>query len=118
VKIDVRFRHFEVSGGLREHVIRRIHFQLSRFGRQISSVTVRVGDVNGPRGGADKRCRVALRGPGLGSIAFEEQSGDACSAVEVALERAARSVGRELEKARSRARPLIVQLTKQEGGLS
>jgi len=72
MKIEVRFRGIEASDTLREHVVRRVHFRLSRFGGGVGSVVVRIGDVNGPRGGVDKRCHVAARGPALAPILIEQ----------------------------------------------
>jgi ribosome-associated translation inhibitor RaiA len=100
MKIEVRFRGLDPSEALRAHAARRIHFHLSRFGNEISAVLVRIADVNGPKGGVDKRCQVTVRGPRLGSTILDETSGDAYSAVDVAVERTGRSVGRELHRAR------------------
>lgn len=104
MKIEVRCRGIEASDALREHAVRRIHFQLGRFNGKVGSVVVRIGDVNGPRGGLDKRCLVTARGPALASIIIEQLSTDPCSAVDLAVARAARAVGRELARARTAPR--------------
>ena len=102
IRIEVRFRGLDSSEALREHAARRILSHLSRFGREVTDVLVRVADVNGPKGGVDKQCQITVRGPRLGSAAVQEMSGDAYSAVDMATERLGRSVGRELERARDR----------------
>ena len=104
MKTEVRFHGLEPSESLREHAARRIHFHLSRFGHDLTAVVVRIGDVNGPKGGLDKRCRITVRGPRLGSATLDEYSGDIWSAVHLATERVARNVGRTLEKTRGFAR--------------
>jgi len=101
MKTEVRFHGVETSESLREHAVRRIHLHLSRFGSDLTGVVIRIGDVNGPKGGLDKRCRVTVRGPRVGSATLDEYSGDIWSAVDLALERVAQNVGRTLEKARS-----------------
>jgi len=53
MKIESRFRGLDASASL----------QLSRFGRELGVARVRLGDVNGPRGGIDTRCRQG--GPSL-----------------------------------------------------
>jgi len=105
MKIEVRFRGIQASDALRDHVARRVHFQLSRFNGGVSSVVVRIGDINGPKGGADKRCHVTVRGPTISPVMIDDLSGDAYSAIDMALERAARTVGRELERLRASRRP-------------
>lgn len=104
MKIEVRFRALETSDSLREYVARRIHFQLSRFNGEVSWVLVRISDLNGPKGGADKRCQVTVRGPALGPVTIEDVSADAYSAADMAIERAARAVGRDIERTRAARR--------------
>jgi hypothetical protein len=101
MKIEVRFCNLESLEALREHALRRIHFQLSRFGREIHSVTACLSELNGPKGGRAKRCCIRLRGPALEAISIDERSSDAFSAVDIAVERAAHSAGRALEKVRA-----------------
>ncbi len=101
MKIDIRCLSFETSEALKTHTERRIHFLLSRFGTDIGTVHVRLSDVNGPRGGLDKRCHVTLHGPRLGSVVVDELSADAYASVNYALHRAARVVSRELDRVRS-----------------
>lgn len=100
MKIDVRFRNLEASESLREAAVRRVHFHLSRFGREISSVNVRISDVNGPKGGVDKRCQVTVRGPRLSSVVVDELSSEVYAAVDLAFQRIGRAVGRDLERMR------------------
>lgn len=101
MRIEARIHGIEASDALREHVVRRVHFQLSRFNGAVSAVVVRIGDINGPRGGIDKRCRVTVRGPGFAPVTTEDLSKEAHSAVDVALERVARAVGRAIDRARA-----------------
>ena len=99
MKIEVRFRGMQGSEALREHAVRRVHVHLSRFGQELSGVIVRIGDINGPRGGLDKRCRITVQGPGFGSSTLDELSNDVYAALDLALERMARAVGRSLARA-------------------
>lgn len=101
MKIDVRFRYLEPSEALRTHAVRRIHFHLSRFGHEITSVLARISDVNGPKGGVDKRCQVTVRGRRISDVIIDDLSGDAYSAIDMAVERVGRAVGRDLERVRS-----------------
>lgn len=98
MKIDVRSRGFEVSQSLREYILRRAQFQFGRFGRGVNSLTVRISDINGPKGGADKRCQVTVRGSSLRTLTVADLSADPHSAVDMAFERAVRATGRQLER--------------------
>ena len=102
--IDIRFCGLEGSNSLRAHIVRRLRLQWRHLDRTLSSVVVRLSDVNGPKGGADKRCHVTLRRPGLRPITIEEFSEDAYSAVDTAVERAVRAAARGLERVRAMRR--------------
>ncbi|HEY3353070.1 MAG TPA: HPF/RaiA family ribosome-associated protein [Polyangia bacterium] len=97
----------EVRGGeggweLQEQVERRLRFALGRFGHWIRGVIVRLVDLNGPKGGVDKRCRVEVRGGSRRAIVVESTDASVLAAVDDAAARAARSVGRAMERARGR----------------
>jgi putative sigma-54 modulation protein len=106
MKIDVRFRSLEPAGSFRDHVVRRLHAHLSRFGNEIRSVVVRLSDINGDRGGVDMRCQITVRGARIAAVVAEDISADAYAAVELAATRVSHAVGRNLERARTlRAQP-------------
>jgi putative sigma-54 modulation protein len=79
---------------------RRFEFALSRFGYRVRSLVVRVTDVNGPRGGIDKRCRVTveLQGP-TRTVVIDDVDTDPAIAVDRAADRTARTVARAIEAA-------------------
>lgn len=108
MKIEVRFQGLEASESLREHALRQVHSHLSRFGRDLAGVTVRIADLNGPRGGIDKSCRITVRGPRVGESSLEERAADGYAAVSAAAEKAARTVGRGLDRARDERRVGLV----------
>jgi putative sigma-54 modulation protein len=83
------------SAWLTEIARRRFDFALGRFRGRVHSVTVRVADINGPRGGVDKRCRVTvqLQSPKR-AIVVEDLDPDAAVAIDRGADRAARTVAR------------------------
>ena len=98
MRIELRARHLGGDGLLQEHVQRRVLFALRRFESEVEVVTVRVEDVNGPTGGADKRCALTAFGPRIGSVRVEQTVTDARGGVDVLVERAARTVARALRR--------------------
>jgi ribosome-associated translation inhibitor RaiA len=100
MKVDIRFRGLQSSEALREHTLLQVQRHLRRFHDELSGVLVRIADVNGPKGGVDKVCQVTVHGRRLGTARLEDSSGDAYSAVDLAIARIARSVARWLERAR------------------
>jgi ribosomal subunit interface protein len=101
VKIEIRTRGFTLTRALRSAVERRVEFALDRHADRISRVRVHLGDVNGPRGGADKSCRVEVRMRGGRSVRVSVVDADAYAAMNAAVHRVARAVARALERERS-----------------
>jgi ribosome hibernation promoting factor len=108
VKIDIRTRGFAVTPGLRAHIERRLDFALDRSQERIARVWVTVADVNGPRGGDDKSCRVDVRLQGGRTVRAAVRDGDAYAAIGAAAHRIGRIVARTL--GRERVAPIDVRL--------
>src|SRR3954447_23488504 len=60
MQLRIRGVNYGLDDGLRDYIERRLQFALGRFAARIHRLTVRLTDVNGPRGGLDKRCRIAV----------------------------------------------------------
>lgn len=82
-------RHPQATG-LRDLTERRVRFVLRRLGWLVPSAEVQMSEVNGPRGGIDKRCQVELRTDGAGSVVVASVASDWRTALDNALARAAR----------------------------
>jgi hypothetical protein len=104
MRIDVTGAGLGAESVLREHAERRILFALSRFADRVREVRVRLRDVNGPRGGADKQCTIEVRGPGFAPLFVEVLDCDALAAFDRAAGIARRVVVRAIERARPSAR--------------
>lgn len=100
MQIDIQARGFTLTEGLRAHVERRLRFALTRFQDRVVRVAVRLSDVNGPRGGVNKHCHLQARLRGLPDIVVKDTEADLYVAVDRAAERAGRTLGRYLRRAR------------------
>lgn len=96
--IEIQARGFDLTDGLREHTERRLNFSLSWAVHDVSKISVRLQDINGPRGGEDKRCRVQVVFPGARDVVIEDTEADLYVAIDRAVDRAERSVARRLGK--------------------
>jgi len=79
---------------------RRTRFVLRRLAWLVPQATVVMSDVNGPRGGTDKRCQVELRTDLVGTVVVSSVASDWRSALDKALARAARFVLRLVHRHR------------------
>ncbi len=76
--------------------------KLGKFAESIERVSVRVEDVNGPRGGVDQCVRVKVVLSGLPSVVFEAKDAAREAAVNAALAGIERAVRRSLTRRRTK----------------
>ena len=100
MRMTARNGGVEWTESLRRHAERRLAFALGRFDDRLGTVTVRLSDLNGPRGGVDKECRIHLRLLRRPALVVQCTDSDAYSAISIAAERAGRAVARELANER------------------
>ncbi len=77
---------------------RKLGRKLGKFASSIERTSVRVEDVNGPRGGVDKRCRIKVVLTGLPSVVVEERHHALQAALDGALVRAERAVRQTVQR--------------------
>lgn len=104
MQIDIQARNFSLTDALSWHIKRRLDFALSSNYDHIQRVTVRLSDINGPRGGADKCCHIQVRVPHLADVVIEDTEVDLYAAIDRAAERAGRTICRRLTRLRDRER--------------
>ncbi|MDI6745836.1 MAG: HPF/RaiA family ribosome-associated protein [Rhodocyclaceae bacterium] len=98
--IEIQTNGFDLTEGLREHTERRLRFALSWASHDVRKIAVRLFDINGPRGGNDKRCRIQIPLPGTPDVMIEDTEPDLYIAIDRAADRAERAVARRLERQR------------------
>lgn len=96
--IDIQFRGIDVSPAVRDHAERRAHFTLGRHSARISRVSISLEDVNGPKGGADKSCRVQISLQQADPVVVVEQGLDLHQVIDRGLARAGRTVVRKVDR--------------------
>ena len=82
----------------------RAHFVLRRLNWLVQQARIRLSDVNGPRGGIDKRCQLELVTHGSGQIVVTALAADWRASLEAALGRAARQLVRSMRRGQLRQR--------------
>ena len=107
MQLRIRGVNYGLDDGLKDHIERRLRFALGRFAARIHRLTVRLTDVNGPRGGLDKHCRIAVALVPRGMVMVEGAGDDPFALVAGAAKRAGRAVRRELERRRRGRNPRV-----------
>ena len=91
---------FTLTEGLRGYVMKRLAYSLNHGDEHITRLTVRLSDINGPRGGADKRCLIEVRLKAAPALVIEDTEADLYIAIDRATERAGRTLERRLARQR------------------
>jgi ribosome-associated translation inhibitor RaiA len=102
MQIAIQARGFPLTDALKNHAHTRLGFTLSHTANRIRRVAIRLSDLNGPRGGVDKRCLIEVRLDGLPTVVIEDIQPDMYTAIDRAVGRAARTVMRRLEHGMSK----------------
>ena len=76
MQIDIQTLGFTLTDALREHTHSRLGFALAHGAETIDRVTVRLSDINGPRGGADKRCHIHVAVAHQADVVIEDIQAD------------------------------------------
>jgi putative sigma-54 modulation protein len=96
MQVSIQSRSFALTDALRNHVQTRLGFNFSRTSNRVQLIQVRLSDLNGPRGGIDKRCSINVCMEGLPDVVVEDIQADMYHAIDRAADRAARTVMRRL----------------------
>ena len=104
MQTEIRALRVPLTQGFRRQIEHRLGAAFGRFAHAVTRVRVRFADLNGPRGGVDKRCQlsVALR-PG-GRVVVEAEAERVDLALTEALSRASAVLARQLGRSGRPAR--------------
>lgn len=104
MELDIRGVKYELGVDQVEHIKRRLGFALRRFAGHIDNAVVRVSDVNGPRGGVDKRCQITVALIPRGVVRVESTGDDVFALIARAAKSIGQTVRRSLDRRRTRVR--------------
>lgn len=100
MQLDIQTNGFSLTEGIRHYTTQRLQFALDRNDGQIIHARVSLADINGPRGGIDKRCQINLALAGQSNIVIEDTEVDLYVAIDRASDRCERTLARRLERLR------------------
>lgn len=91
-----------LGSGDRQYLRGKLGQKLCKFAPAVERTSARVEDINGPRGGVDKRCRIKVVLRGLPSVVVEERHEALQAAMDGALTRMERAVHRATDRRRTK----------------
>lgn len=99
MNVNLTLRGVELNRAEIDALTRKAEFALDRFGGKLDRMDVILEDINGPRGGDDKVCRLILHLVGEPVMILQERGAVAVATGLAAIERAAHALSRRHAKA-------------------
>lgn len=104
MQIRVFDGHIKTSEAELSYITDRIHAILGRAIGATADIDVRLSDVNGPRGGIDKRCSIQLTCARNITLSVEKCANTYYGAIDAAVATLRRALMRSIERATPRSR--------------
>lgn len=84
-----------------EYIMNKVGAAAGRLADASCTVEVRLVDLNGPKGGIDKRCSIVVTPPGQATLRIQEQAADYYAAIDAAAATLKTSLARALERTKA-----------------
>ena len=109
---------FQLTQALRTHTELRVATALGWAREHMRQLDVSLSDINGARGGVDKRCRIHVLLGGGREVSIEDVQADLYVAINRAADRAGRAIVRQIQRSGefSYQRPASVEVSEQAHG--
>ncbi|MFN7966649.1 MAG: hypothetical protein U0V87_13280 [Acidobacteriota bacterium] len=98
--LEIRTHQLALHPILRTKIEERILWSLGRFADRTAKVCVKLADINGPRGGVDKHCRIEVTVRGQRPLTVEDYDAEILPVVGKATERLRRALARAFQRTR------------------
>lgn len=101
MQIDIHARHFSLTNAMKNYTKCQLDFALAEREHYIQRVIIRLSDINGPRGGRDKRCLLLITLVNLPTVVIDNIEKDLYFSIDQAIDRASQAVERKIERQQS-----------------
>lgn len=97
--MQIIFESRDTDGNqMRDVSVERVRFTLRRMSAFVARAKVQFSDINGPRGGVDKRCQIELSTEAVGTVVIASLAQDWRTALDQCLQRVTRVLTRGVQR--------------------
>ena len=102
--IDIQVQHFSLTEAMENHIKQKLSPMHQHFGDRILSAHVHLSDVNGPKGGENKKCLIHVELQKLPTVIVEDTQDNLYTSIDNCCHSAERAVRKSLERQQTLAR--------------
>lgn len=102
MEIVIHGSHVTIPDRTKAAITKRVETSFKRLADHISRVHVTLGDINGPKGGVDKTCRVQAEGFEFPPIVADERDSVLTAAINRAVAKVKNNLARQIERRRDK----------------
>ena len=112
MQIDIQSRGFSLTNSLMDYAQQRVKLSMAYCCSHVSRIVIRLSDINGPRGGPDKRCNIQVVLEGMPDVVVHNTEINLYDAIDRAVDRTRRAVVKKVDRQmtllRNRAQPVLL----------
>ena len=113
MQIDIQSRGFSLTDSLMNYAQQRMQLAMAYCNGHVSRIVMRLSDINGPRGGADKRCHIQVVLTGIPDVVVNDTEVNLYDAIDRAVDRTRRAVVKKVDRQmtlhRHRVQPVLLE---------
>ena len=104
MNINLQARDFHLTDSLESQIRQKMKNILNRFDQKIRMARVVLSDINGPKGGKDKRCTIKIEVHNFKTIVVDEVTENMYESISRCSQRAKRAIDKLFNKNRANKR--------------
>ncbi len=101
MRFDITIQKTSSDNQISHQVRKKTRAALNRFSTSIQTVTIRITDTNGPKGGVDTQCTLSIKLITTGEVVAQKKGENVYAALNQCLHNATRLINRLQERRRN-----------------
>ncbi len=98
MQLIIQSPNVELNAIAKQNIKKRARKIFSRIEDKIDSVLINIQDINGPKGGLDKLCKVVIKSSVAPSVVVSNKKHQAAAAIDMALNKACFNLLKKIKK--------------------
>ena len=98
MELTITDLNVELDNQNKARIRQKISRMFNKVCDNIQKINLTINDINGPKGGKDKRCRIVIHTRGMPDIVITDSQNSISSAVNIALSRARVTLVKKLKR--------------------